>query len=225
MAPKGKIVIDHRKAVGGMWAEMGWFQFGYMVGAGLRPHHRLLDVGCGSLRGGRLFVNYLHKGNYYGLDKEQSLIEAGWHELGQAGLHDKNARLYVIRSFDLSPIPPAVEFDYALAQSVFTHLRPSMIRACLKAVVPRLKWTGKFYATYFQSGRADQGKAHPFRERERDIARYPFAFFDGLAQDVGARVRPIGAIGHPRNQSMLVFERKPVYDVGELPNDSEDQGD
>ena len=34
-------------------------QFALMVGLGLREDHTLLDIGCGSLCGGRLFIPYL----------------------------------------------------------------------------------------------------------------------------------------------------------------------
>lgn len=42
----------HRIAVGGMWDEIGKLQFEFMVKQGLKPHHKFLDIGCGSLRGG-----------------------------------------------------------------------------------------------------------------------------------------------------------------------------
>ena len=53
------------------------------------PHHRLLDIGCGALRGGVHFVRYLEDGNYAGLDVNRSLIAAGHRELQSAGLHEK----------------------------------------------------------------------------------------------------------------------------------------
>ena len=198
--------IDHRKAVGGMWHEMGWFQLGYMVGAGLRPHHRLLDVGCGSMRGGMLFTRYLDRGNYWGFDKEQELVRAGWHVLARAALTGKYPHLHVVKNFDLSSFPDGLFFDFALAQSVFTHLLPDQILACLRAVIPRLKLSGELHATFFEGD--DEGEEHPFREGERDIARYPFAMFQSLAGRVGATARLVGRIGHPRGQKMIVFEHK-----------------
>jgi len=201
-----KAGVDHRRAVGGMWHEMGWFQLGYMVGAGLRPHHRLLDVGCGSMRGGRLFARYLDRGNYWGFDKEQALVEAGWRVLARAGLTSKQPHLHVVRDFDLLRFSDDLFFDFALAQSVFTHLLPDQILACLRAVIPRLKLSGEFHATFFEGD--DEGEEHPFREGERDIARYPFATFQDLADGAGATARLVGRIGHPRGQKMIVFCHK-----------------
>jgi hypothetical protein len=42
----------HRDLVGGLWEELGRLQFEFLVGAGLRPEMRLLDIGCGCPRGG-----------------------------------------------------------------------------------------------------------------------------------------------------------------------------
>ena len=40
--------------------------FNLLTCLGLRQHHRVLDIGCGSLRSGRLLIPYLNKGNYFG---------------------------------------------------------------------------------------------------------------------------------------------------------------
>lgn len=210
-----RIVIDHRAAVGGAWVEMGWWQLGYMVGAGLRPTHNLLDVGCGSLRGGRLFVGYLEPGRYWGFDKVEALLDAGWWELGKAGMGGRKAHLYVVKDFDLSRLPDDLRFEYALAQSVFTHLLPDQILGCLRAVVPRLERFGQFHATFFSGGQAARpGKPHAFREGERDIVSYPFSVFEKLADGAGARVQLVGKVGHPRGQQMMMFTRKPVQSRG-----------
>ncbi len=47
------------KAVGGMWDKVGVLQFDFLMKQGLQSHYALLDVGCGSLRGGIHFIKYL----------------------------------------------------------------------------------------------------------------------------------------------------------------------
>jgi hypothetical protein len=37
----------HRESVGGLWDEIGELQADFLMSRGLRPHHRLLDIGCG----------------------------------------------------------------------------------------------------------------------------------------------------------------------------------
>src|SRR5437870_13686880 len=48
--------------------------FNLLTTAGLRQHHKLIDVGCGSLRAGRLFIPYLNSGNYIGVEPNEWLV-------------------------------------------------------------------------------------------------------------------------------------------------------
>ena len=50
-------------------------QFCILTTLGLRENHKLLDIGCGSLRGGRLFIPYLLPNGYYGIEPEKWLID------------------------------------------------------------------------------------------------------------------------------------------------------
>src|SRR6516164_2727494 len=68
----------YRELVGGSWDEIGQLQLDFLVARGLMPHHRLLDVGCGSLRAGVKVVRYLDPGHYAGIDLHESLLDAGY---------------------------------------------------------------------------------------------------------------------------------------------------
>ena len=57
---------QHRDVIGGLWEELGQLQLDFMIREGLKPHHKLLDIGCGSLRGGIHYIRYLDVGNYVG---------------------------------------------------------------------------------------------------------------------------------------------------------------
>jgi len=59
-----RVERDPHSAVGGMWEQIGQLQFDFLVNHGLEPNHKLLDIGCGTLRGGRHFITYLVPGNY-----------------------------------------------------------------------------------------------------------------------------------------------------------------
>jgi len=61
-----------------------------MLEHGLQPGDVLCDIGCGALRGGRLLIEYLDRGNYLGLDGEGELVELGLrHELDPRVREDK----------------------------------------------------------------------------------------------------------------------------------------
>jgi len=199
----------HRQAIGGDWEQIGTLQFDFMVSRGLEPWHYLLDIGCGPLRGGVRFIRYLEPGHYYGFDKEPSLIEAGQHrELELRDLIDRQPRLSVTADFDLSWIPPAVTFDFMLAQSVFTHLPPHLVELCLARVMPRLSCSGVFYATFKKADRLDLGRPHSWRPLERDRVKYPPALLEEMATRAGATVEHIGEWSHPGQSRMLAFRRR-----------------
>ena len=67
----------HREAIGGLWDEIGDLQMRFLIAQGMQPGHRLLDVGCGSLRLGSRAVEYLDAQRYFGSDLNEVLIRAG----------------------------------------------------------------------------------------------------------------------------------------------------
>ena len=193
-----------------MWDEIGKLQFDFLVGRGLRPDHYLLDIGCGSLRGGVHFIRYLGTGRYFGVEKEESLLEAGRSvELKRYALAEKDPQLFKIDDFDLSALPPEVRFDFMLAQSVFTHLTPQLI-LCVKRVMPRLRQKGVFYATFDESPDDESYSRgpHKWRRDELRMVYYPFSLFEGISQRVGATVEYVGEWGHPRHQKMIAFRSR-----------------
>ena len=68
----------HRDVIGGLWDQMGHHQLRFLVEQGLAPQHRLLDIGCGSLRLGMHAIEYLEPGHYFGTDISGDLIDAGY---------------------------------------------------------------------------------------------------------------------------------------------------
>lgn len=76
-----------------------------MLSRGLKPEHKLLDISCGSLRGGVKFVRYLNAGNYFGTDLNASLLQAGYDiEIANEGLLEELPRSNLItdEKFDFS---------------------------------------------------------------------------------------------------------------------------
>src|SRR5437868_130600 len=93
----------HRVAVGGMWEEVGRLQLDFLVSRGMLPGHRLLDLGCGSLRGGIHFVGYLEPEQYVGVDASAELLVTGRLELQRAGLLGRKPILLERADFDVAP--------------------------------------------------------------------------------------------------------------------------
>ena len=140
--------MNYKDMVGGrnVWNEMSAWQFDLMVNAGLKPRHLMLDIGCGSLRGGRKFAKYLEPNHYYGTDKNEELFMEGLeNELEDIPVTFQRDEYFII--------PFNRKFDYVLAQSVFTHVPFSMFKECLRNLQPKLKKDGKFIFTFFDKNR------------------------------------------------------------------------
>jgi cyclopropane fatty-acyl-phospholipid synthase-like methyltransferase len=201
----------HREFVGGLWDEIGKLQFEFMRSRGLEPQHRLLDIGCGALRGGVHFVRYLAPDRYFGLDINASLIDAGRRELHDAGLADRRARLEVSNRFDFPAF--GAHFDYAIAISVFTHLPMNSIVRCLAEARDVLLPHGVLFASFFEA--PAPAWLRPLRHEPGEITthydadpyHYAVAEMRHMAHVVGLRVESIGDWAHPRDQRMLAFSR------------------
>ena len=124
---------DPKTAVGGMWDEVGQMQIDFLTREGLAKDHRMLDIGCATLRGGRHFIAHLDPEGYTGIDISEGVIEAGKQLLVDEGLIDKWPRLIANTGGDLRFTMFTDEtFDFILAQSVFTHLKKEHIEECFQ---------------------------------------------------------------------------------------------
>ncbi|CAM5700702.1 hypothetical protein SVIOM342S_02693 [Streptomyces violaceorubidus] len=77
------------------WLALGRMQFDYLVEHGLRPEHRMLDIGCGNLRGGWRFIDHLDTGHYYGIDISPDILIAAKQTLTERGLQAKLPHLTI----------------------------------------------------------------------------------------------------------------------------------
>ena len=122
--------------------------FNLLTTLGLRQHHSLLDVGCGSLRIGRLLIPYLNRGKYFGVEPNNWLVEAGIeHELGKDVVEIKRPTFF----FSASPetvVQAKVLFDFVLAQSIFSHCGLDLINGWLSAISRSLAPVGALVATF-----------------------------------------------------------------------------
>ncbi len=202
----------HKGLVGGDWEEIGQLQFDFWLKQGLKPEHYFLDVGCGALRAGIRFIQYLEAGHYFGIDNNKKALEAGRQvELVKHGLTHKNPTLVHTNDFGLQSL--GVEFDYATAHSVFPHLTLNSIMQCIMNIEKILVPGGQFYATFYENS---QGK---FRldpiVRSHDVTtyfdkplfHYDFKTFEWICEGTNLKVEYIGSWNHPRDQKIMVFTR------------------
>ena len=174
--------------------------FGLLTSLGLRQHHRVLDIGCGSLRVGRLLIPYLLPGCYVGIEPNRWLVDEGIRrETGADQIAVKRARFV----FSDSPgsLPGEERFDFALAQSIFSHTGRDLLEAWLAAASAHLEESGALVATFLEgeSDHSGTGWVYP------SCVAYRRSTLDALARqhDLGFRVLDWR---HPR-QSWALFAR------------------
>lgn len=121
--------------------------FNLLTCIGLRQHHRVLDIGCGSLRVGRLLIPYLNQGHYCGVEPNRWLVEDGVdNEIGRSLVAIKKPAFSFRDSLEEFTTP--LNLDFAVAQSIFSHCGADLVEHWLSQVSPHLKDTGALLATF-----------------------------------------------------------------------------
>ncbi len=176
-------------------------QFNLLTKHGLRENHKFLDIGCGSLRGGRLFIIYLLENNYYGVEPEKWLVKDGiYHELGNGIIKIKKPSFLHSVNFDF--IKFNTTFDFAIAQSIFTHASIEQIRVCLFNLSKVANKNFKFLASFIEGNENYQGNDWVYP----GCVTYRFDFMKNLVEEYGFRCTKTDDI-HPNNHTWLLIEK------------------
>ena len=188
--------LDEKMAIGGLWEEMGKRQFEFLVSEGMSHGSRLLDIGCGTLRGGKRFISYLDKGNYYGFDISPGAIQKAQELVEREGLGCKAPDIRVSEAKDLKFRDyRGIKFDFILAQSVFSHLMPDHIEEAFENIGEIMHPTSRFYFTFHIGSE--------YLRRSNTDFQYPVGFFDDLARKYHFLLVDRSQVyEHPRGQAM-----------------------
>lgn len=131
-------------------------QVSLLFAAGLRETHLLCDVGCGSLRAGRLLIPYLRPGHYFGIEPNRWLVEEGIErELGRDMIDLKRPTFSWADDFSLAAF--GVEFDFVVAQSIFSHTFPDLTAVGFAGVRAALAPDGVLVATFVEGDGGPDG--------------------------------------------------------------------
>jgi SAM-dependent methyltransferase len=173
--------------------------FNLLTTLGLRQHHSLVDIGCGSLRIGRLLIPFLNQGKYFGVEPNKWLVDEGIkRELGQSLVEIKRPTFF----FTDSPANIAkaeTAFNFAVAQSIFSHCGLDLIKGWLSAISRSLTDDGALVATFLigEEDSAQTGWIYP------DCVNYRPATLERAAAEVNLRFEILDW-KHPR-QTWALF--------------------
>lgn len=146
---------SHRTFVGrgDRFDDQSGSQFTLLFLLGLKGNSSLLDVGCGSLRLGRLAIAYLNPKRYHCIEPNIELLRQGIaFELGRETLIMKEPSFTHNTKFQ----PPLLEasgqlafasYEYIIAQSIFNHMGVALLGSALTTLRSCMDSRGLFLAT------------------------------------------------------------------------------
>jgi len=186
------------------------FQISFLRSVGLTPDHYLLDLGCGTLRGGIPIIEYLEPGHYYGVESRAHVLAEGQQELVESGLQDRLPQLFHfnhLRDRDLGRC-----FDVVWAFSVLIHLTDEILDEALEFVKRHLASDGTFYANVNIGDACQDGSWEVFPRVHRSVKFYEQAFLNaGLSLRFMGSLRELGHVsghaGFGDAQQMLQIKR------------------
>jgi len=183
------------------WLRIGQLQFDYLLGHGLTRGMRMLEIGCGNLRAGRLFIAYLDAGNYYGIDISPDILLAAQDTIAEFGLQRKLPHLALVRDMTFDFLP-ARQFDVVHAHSVFSHCPAEVIGECL-GNIGRVMSPGGFFDFTFNQTTGDEHQVL------REDFYYQAETLVALAGRHGLAARSMddwAELGHPQSKIRVTHQ-------------------
>lgn len=173
--------------------------FSLLAACGLRQHHSVLDVGCGSLRLGRLLLPYLNPGKYFGLEPNRWLVDDGIRfEVGPSFAQSR--RPTFIYDTSLSSLAEDTKFDYVVAQSIFSHTAPDLLEQWLREISGVLSQQGILLATIIQGETPCEGAGWVYPE----CVEYPLDSVAAVAARHGLQFQALDWF-HPRQTWCAIY--------------------
>lgn len=188
---------------------MGAMQFNLLTYLGLREHHYLLDIGCGSLRAGRLFIMYLLPNRYHGIEPRSDLVFDGVNkEIGVDMTVLKKPEFRYNADFDFLDF--GHRFDFVLAQSIFTHTSLRQMQRCMENARGVMHDDAVFAATYKIGAEDYAGDGWHYPE----TIRWTEETFIGAVEGAGLQYTRLDW-PHPHSQvwAMLTIEERKHYRI------------
>lgn len=167
-------------AIGGDWEAGGQRQYDFLLAQGLKPTHRLVDIGCGTGRLARWVVPYLAPGHYYGLDVSRMALAAALCCAEEERWKGRDPH-FLLTNGTCARLPDGMSIDVLWCYAVLIHLPSEAIEAFI-ASVHRLDF-GVCYFTY-------KPAPAPKRTGLKQFAA-PLSWYQATAARYGLRVEAV----------------------------------
>ncbi len=172
----------------------------FLLMNGLRPDSRIVDLGCGVLRGGYWLIHFLDPGCYHGIEPHAERLAVGTEVILESEtLRLKQPAFDANTTFDTAPF--GKEFDFFLAYSIWTHAPKQQIEVMLDGFVRHSRPDAAFLASFLPARRrADDyaGDTWFGTSHDSDVAgciQHSFSWIRNACRNRGLHVQMIGRDG------------------------------
>lgn len=185
-------------------------QFRILCELGLRSYDRVLDIGCGSLRLGRLLIPWLDPYGYHGVEPNVNMLNAAIMNEVSRELFGEVKGAHTIHRDDFNFNHFGHLFDYIMAQSIFSHATEEEVRECLCRAAEVMHGSSIFVYNY-KKGREN----NPLTDWEYpDTVEYTLASMRNWTERCGLIYEEFNVPEAPRHQ-IWVAARRREYGKGE----------
>lgn len=170
-----------------LFEEAGRKMLMLLLNEGMMPYSKVLDLGCGCLRGGYWFIRFLDKGCYFGIEPNKSMLKQGIKSLLTPQIIEQKQPSFQHNSdFDASVFN--TQFDFFLARSIWTHASKRQIEAMLDSFSYYTQPSAKFLTSFLQSETSDDdytgsewiGKSH--ESNEAGIVKHDLNWIESVCE-------------------------------------------
>jgi SAM-dependent methyltransferase len=157
----------YKHAIGGgdNWDSHGDLQRDFLISQELKPHHRLLEIGCGTGRLARKVAPYLNPCGYHGVDISEAAVSAA------RGLSLSEGWFKWLPLFHVGDVPAAPQFDFIWAFAVFIHIPQDIMEATMRRAAAVMHADSLFFWSYIPDTETRRAGVKTFRRTVADYRR------------------------------------------------------
>jgi glycosyltransferase involved in cell wall biosynthesis len=193
--------------------EEGLAQLEVLKQLGCKPHHKVLEIGCGALIAGFPVMQYLNPGNYTGIDPNVWLATASQAiPVVAAVCREKAPRIYDCADFRTGT---REQFDFILSHSILSHASNDQLTDFLAAAAEQLV-PGGVLAASIRLAEGNEFGSPGSELRGADFTEWQYPGVSWFAEgDVLARAKRAGfvaAIDRELTRTILRGNPKAIHD-------------
>ena len=202
-----ELINQVHEMIGGDAEKQGTWQLELMKSFGLKPEHKFLDYGCGTLRGGLFVIPYLRETNYTGIEINPLFVRVAKRLIENNKLEYLQPR--IITTNEITSLDE--QFDYILTQSVLNHLEEKELTVLIENISDMLGKNGSWVSTVCYDSNIETinyKTPHPFRDNETLNSRFNPGWFESLLNFNGLKIEHLSDLIHSNRTLSIVLIKK-----------------